>query len=405
MYNDRVYRSFMQSNKLFAVVLFLIIASFGGGVLSGTLAEGIRGDVQVNYSERLDAEFMNEVLSQLDETYLGDGIGDSKALTHGAIKGMVASLDDKHTSYLDPAEAEEYFQSANSEFEGIGITLSSEDGITEIETVLDGQPAQSAGLNSGDLIVEVDGVDTTELQAAEVATLIRGEAGTTVKIEVFRPSISERVVFDIVRSRIDLPNIEWELIDDVAVIKIYRFTEDSLQSFVNNWDRTVAEVRQQNPRGVVVDVRNNPGGFVDGVVYVAEEFLPNGQVVLQEETKGGRRLESIDQRTGSFEGLPLVVLVNEGSASASEILAGAVQDNNRGQVVGVSTVGKGVEQRLITLSDESLLIVVFRKWLTPAGRNIDSDHPILPDVIIESIPAVGEDEQLVKALELINNRN
>lgn len=404
--SDNNSKNELSSMKWFIGIVFAITLSYALGILttqviqlasrSAPINSGISEQVSI---EDIDSIYINRVLERLSSEYLGE-YPDTETLTYGAIKGIVESMGDKYTSFLDPEESEAYFSSANNEFEGVGIVLGTEDSYTIVETVLEGNPADKAGLLSGDYITDVDEASVIGMSPYEVASLIRGEAGTEVKLTVYRSSTDDTLVFDVERARIDLENLDWEMLDEnIAHISIYRFTEDSVRAFNQNWDSLVDEVVAAGPDSIVIDLRNNPGGYVDSVRYVAEEFLSNGEVIFAEEYRSGNIANAVDQRSGQFEDIPVVVLVNQGSASASEIFAAAIQDNNRGQVVGLETVGKGVEQKLVQLDDGSLLIVVFRRWLTPDGKNISADDPIIPDILIEN--TLDEDLQLNKAIELL----
>jgi carboxyl-terminal processing protease len=395
----------MKSPYKFIIVIFSIIAAFGIGFLTNQYIIN-RNQVQLVSSVETDSvsgEYINSILDILNSEYLNTIPTEGK-LTYGAVKGLVNALGDKYTSFLSPDEAKDYFTAANNEFEGIGVTLASdkEKQYTTIETVLPGYPAEKAGVLPGDIIVKVGETDAQAKEPSEVATLIRGKAGTEVKLTLFREKDGASSVITVAREKIDLPNMEWKMLDNgVALISIYKFSEDTVANFNRNWDKLVNDVRANSPKSVIIDMRNNPGGYVDSVKYVAEEFLKTDQVIFMEETKTGRQLVAVDSRTGSFENLPLTVIVNEGSASAAEILSAAIQDNNRGEIVGQKTVGKGVEQKLINLRDGSLLVMVFRKWLTPAGRNISEETPITPNHIVQDDLAKSGDEQLDKALSLV----
>ena len=231
----------------------------------------------------------------------------------------------------------------------------------------------------------------------EVVALIRGPAGTKVVLKLYRPATKKELEVTIIRGSIDIENASYvSLNDKIAEIKVYKFTEADVNAFNVLWDKAVNEVISSNAKGVVIDLRNNPGGYVSSVEYALGEFFPQNTVVFMEESKSGVRVEHKVNRNGKLLNIPVVVLVNEGSASASEIFAGAIQDLGRGKIVGTTTVGKGVEQKVLPLSDGSLLQVVFQKWLTPKGNNINKKEPITPDYIIEDL-----EQQNQKALELL----
>ena len=260
-------------------------------------------------------------------------------------------------------------------------------------------------MRPGDKILEVDGADIKGKEAYETAELIKGDAGTTVKIKVLRDGKEDPIDFAIKREKINIDSVSYEKVQDgVYKIKITQFTEESLFEFKNQWDTVASEVYNEEPDTVIVDLRNNPGGYVDGVLYVLDEFLPRNTVLMSEKSRNGNEVQSKAKRNGRFEDVKLVVLVNEGSASASEIFAGAIQDNDRGEIIGMPTVGKGVEQRVINLKNGGSLHVVFQQWVLPSGRVISADEPITPDIEID----LNEDDflnrrdpQIDKAIEYI----
>lgn len=351
-----------------------------------------------NSSQRsIDTRLLGEVLDVIRSEYIDTSKIDDKKLVYGATSGLVKGIGDKYTNFLTPEEKQEYLSANKREFQGIGATLALENEFVVIESPIDGSPAQRAGLKPKDVILKVDGQSVQGKTPVEVATLIRGEAKTKVSITYYRPSTNKTVDIDIVREVINLNILETEKLEDgVILFKVYQFTDESVESFEKKWDEKISEIVNENPKGLIIDLRNNPGGFVDAVRYSLGEFLPNRTIVFMEEDKQGRRKEYSVQRTGRLLDIPLVVLVNEGSASASEIFAGAMQDSGRAKVIGTKTVGKGVEQKLIDLSDGSMLQVVFQKWLTPKGRNISPEEPITPDILQEN-----SEKQVQEAVKLL----
>lgn len=358
--------------------------------------------------EYYNESYVNSILDVLRSKYIGD-LPEGEEVDYELIKGYINALDDPYTTFLTPEEAESYLDQRTSEFEGVGITLGYDGTYTYVETVLKGHPAEAAGMLPRDIILEVDGSSVEGKMPAEVAELIRGEKDTKVLIKVARAideSYDEKE-FEIVRKEIQIDNILWKEVEDgIVEIDITQFSDESVQQFNDSWDKVVNEIQDEvgTPEGIIVDLRNNPGGFVLSVRYVMEEFLSEGTILMQEEDRDGDITKFEDDREGEFEDIPLVVLVNEGSASASEIFASAIQDNGRGTIVGQATVGKGVEQEIVTLEDGSMLIVVFQKWLTSNGDEISQEEPIQPDIKVEYETEDyenGEDPQLDEALEVL----
>ncbi|MBN1915381.1 S41 family peptidase [Candidatus Dojkabacteria bacterium] len=397
----------------FLLFLLIGITVFLSGVFVGKVEIKKQKEEGVDY--KLTGDFYNkanevninilwDAWDQLESIYIKKDLS-GEDLLNGTVKGLVDSLGDPYTFFLTKEETAEYQNGNASAFEGIGTTLRYNGEHTVIESPIDGYPARKAGLEPGDVILEVDGEDMRNKSATHVAAKIRGEAGTTVKLAIFKVSKQEEQKLDIVREKIDLDNVTYEdLGDGIVKIKIIKFTEETVSAFNQQWDATMQNVLSKNPRGIVIDIRNNPGGFVDSAKYASSEFLDKGKVILIEEDRDGRRNTHKVERTGLMRNIPVVVLVNKGSASASEIFAGALQDHGRAKVVGEKTVGKGVEQRVVNLSGGASMHVVFRRWLTPNGRNINQEDPITPDFKIEyKIEEFnkGLDPQLEKAVELL----
>lgn len=402
--------SFKQNpNLTFASVVMIIVLAFAGGVLVGNTRSTSQGNYAYSGGD-YDQQYINDLYARIKEEYLGE-IPSNEKMTHGIAKGLVEALGDEYSAYLAPTEAEQYLEGNASAFEGIGVQLDFDGKYTIVETPMDGYPGQKAGMLPKDIILEVDGEDVAGIRPEIVATKIRGEGGTKVKVTVYRESENRTIDFELTRERIDLENISFRKLDNgIVVIDITKFTEGEDESgnpvaaFNSAWDKIVNQVVAAQPKGVVIDLRNNPGGFVQSVRYVAEEFLSRGQIVMQEESKNGDKEEFRDYRDGKLEKVPVTVLVNTGSASASEILAGAIQDNSRGQVIGEKTVGKGVEQKVLTLPDKALLMIVFKRWLTPNGTQLSKESPITPNIELKLTPediTTGNDAQLNKAVELL----
>jgi carboxyl-terminal processing protease len=389
----------------FILTIFLIVGSFGGGLLIGLTKRPEPTDPNTV----LDTELINNVYQLVKQEYIKD-LPNKDQLTRGMIKGFIEALDDTYSAYLTPEEAKEYLAAAGSQFEGIGVQLGFNGEYTYVESVFEGSPAQKNGVTVGDVVLQVDDKDVAGQRPELVATKIRGKAGTQVKIKFFRANTQKAVDVNITRAQIDLDNISYKQLENgVIVIDIRKFTEaeegnsNGVQVFNREWDKVVKEVVALKPKAVVIDLRSNPGGYVDSVRYVAEEFLKNGQVVMREfDRRSGEKVYT-DGRAGELESIPVTVLVDSGSASASEILAAALQDNNRGKIIGVKTVGKGVEQKLMPVQDGSLLILVFRSWLTPNGKQISKEQPIQPDFEVEykKDNNAKYDSQMLKALEVL----
>ncbi|MFQ5492575.1 MAG: S41 family peptidase [Candidatus Dojkabacteria bacterium] len=395
----RVLLIFIGLVIFFVVGFYLGRVDLNNAVAGGPEVDGytISGELKET-RDNVNVNLLWEVWSLLEREYIEKTIV-GQELLYGSVRGLVSGLNDPYTAFLTPTETNDYFSANKGEFEGIGTTLRQDGEFVAVESPIDGAPAQKAGLEPGDLILEVDGEDMQGISVFEVAATIRGEAGTDVTLSIFRPKNSEQFDVTINRAKIDIDNISLEhLEDDLYKVKIFKFTEESVQAFNNQWDDVVSQIEKKNAKALVIDLRNNPGGFVNSVEYVLGDFLKKGTLIFSEEDRNSKKVEHRVDRNGRLTDMPIVVIVNQGSASASEIFAGALQDHKRAEVIGTETVGKGVEQRLITLSDGSTLQLVFQKWLTPSGKNISEDDPIMPD---EEVKEYQEQED--KALEKIKS--
>ncbi|MEI7578842.1 MAG: S41 family peptidase [bacterium] len=392
----------------FSIFFVSLVIFFIGGFLIGrmnllnrigerAINYSVTGDIKTQYYN-IDLKMLWKVWDTVETQYINKNVN-GKDLYYGAIKGLVSGLNDPYTNYLNPDETQEYLKSNAGEFEGIGATLKQDGDLVLVESPLDGSPAQKAGILAGDVILKVNNEDMQSQSVYNVAAKIRGPKDTDVTIVIYRPSQSKQLELTITRQKIDMNNVVYQgTKDGIAEIKIYKFTEESLEKFNTEWDTAVEQALKDNngTKGIIIDLRNNPGGYVKSVEYVLGEFLPKNTVIYQEEDRDGNKIKYKVTRTGKFLDIPLLVLVNEGSASASEIFSAAIQDNHRGKVVGMPTVGKGVEQKPIVFDDGSMLQLVFQKWLTPDGRNISKTDPITPDEKVEEY-----EQQDIKAREML----
>jgi len=322
-----------------------------------------------------------------------------------AIAGSLGALDDNYTRYVPPAVAERMRQEDDGAVEGIGAMVrENEDGLFEIVRPIDGQPADLAGLLPGDVLIEVDGQSVLEIGFDEVIMMVRGPAGTTVRLKVAREGEAEPLEFEIVRARFEVPVLEFEMLPaeitggaPVGYIRLTEFSRNAEEKLLEALDAILA----QQPAGLVFDLRDNPGGYLDQSVAVADAFLPAGVALYERNNRG------LDQTFATRDGdaaetIPLVVLVNAGSASASEIVAGAIQDRGRGILVGETTFGKGSVQQIHPLSDGAELRVTIARWYTPNNNTIDSQG-ITPDFTVESPADLGgvDDTQLRRAVDYL----
>ncbi|MFP3852971.1 MAG: S41 family peptidase [Anaerolineales bacterium] len=321
-------------------------------------------------------------------------------LMRGAIRGMMEALGDPHSGYMDPSEYQQANIPLEGQYEGIGAWVDPDGEYLTIIAPMPGSPAEEAGLEPGDEIIAVDGEDVTGMDGNQVIRLVMGPAGSTVELTVRREGRSEPFVVEVERREITIPSVESEMLEgDIAYVQLFNFGEDTTRDL----RQALRELQRQDPQGLILDLRGNGGGFLGTAINVADEFLPNG-LIMTERFGDGSEQEYDASRGGLAVDIPLVVLINEGSASASEIVAGAIQDRERGTLVGTTSFGKGSVQNWIPLSeDEGAVRVTVARWYTPDGRQI-SENGLTPDVVVEVEPAELEDDedpQLERAIEIL----
>lgn len=325
---------------------------------------------------------------------------------YGAIKGLVESYGDPATIFLNPEETES-FNSTNEGkyFEGIGAELGYDNGYIIVVSPLDGSPAKEAGIRPRDVIVSVDGEEIDKGDNIyQVVEMIRGESGTKVILEVLHDGDIETTEIEIERGEITVPSMTLDFKEQIAYLDIARFTDSTYLTWVNRWEELKKEIIENDSKKLIIDLRSNPGGFFDAAIYAADDFLSGKEVISIQEDGKGRQQEYKSTQGGDFTDFNVVVLVDAGSASASEILAGALQYHGVAKIVGESTYGKGTAQAIEDFSDGSSLHVTVFKWLLPDGSWLNRDNPITPDYEIEFSNddfTEGRDPQLEKAIELL----
>lgn len=303
----------------------------------------------------------------------------------GAIEGLVGSYDDPYTLYLPPVDSANFNEEISGNFSGVGMEVGIRDRLVTVIAPLKGTPAELAGIIAGDIIVEIDEVSTEGMRIDEAVRLIRGEKGTVVNLQIFRAGEQEFIDIPITRDTIDVPTVSTEIVDDTFVIALYSFNavaEAQMRS-------ALQEYLESDSERLVVDVRGNPGGFLQSAVSISSYFLPAGKVIVSEQFGDSSKddvFRSRGRQLQVFTPETLVVLVDGGSASAAEILAGALQDHGVATVIGAQTYGKGSVQELVELENGSSLKVTIARWLTPNGTSI-SEGGLTPDIVISRTPA------------------
>ncbi len=320
----------------------------------------------------------------------------------GAIDGLVDAYGDPYTVYMTPEDSATFNQNISGNFSGVGMEVGLRERLITVIAPLPDTPAEKAGILAGDVIVRIDDVSTEGMTIDEAVSLIRGDKGTVVTLTLYREGEMEFLEIPVTRDTINIPTVKTEQIDGTYVIAIYTFNGVAEKQV---WD-AMQEFVASDATSLIIDVRGNPGGYLQGAVSIASHFLPTGKVVVQEQfgdTAKNDVFRSRGRQVQPFEPKNLVVLVDNGSASASEILAGALRDHGVATVIGTQTFGKGSVQELIELEDGSSLKVTVARWLTPNGTSI-SEGGLAPDIVINRTPEqrlAGEDPQLDAALRFL----
>ncbi len=387
------------------VVILVFVLGFQLGQREYTLKwKNYRPDIRVSNEQPpkdvdIDFRLFWETWDLVSRKYIDKKAIDPQKMYYGAIEGMVRAIGDPYTAFLPPEAQKSTKEVLGGSFEGVGLQLGfNKDKRLVVIAPLKGTPAEKAGVMSGDLILKIDDKDATNLSLPEAVNLIRGTKGSEVNLTTYRENDSApkevRLIRDtIVVKSVDLVMKESKSGKKVALIHLSRFGEKTK----DEWDEVVTAALNQGAQAIILDMRNNPGGFLDGAVYIASEFISKGVVVSQENGDGERISESVT-RVGKLTNLPLVVLINKGSASASEIVAGAIQDTNRGKLLGETSFGKGTIQTPESLSGGTGIHITTAKWLTPNGRWIH-DIGLEPEIKVEPGDDPTKDPQLERALQ------
>jgi carboxyl-terminal processing protease len=392
--------------KIIGIGMVIVIV-FTAGLIVGRSVDVDSSILPITTSKNLDMKMFWRVLDLTKKNYVDSDEIVEEDLVYGAIKGMVSSLDDPATVFLTPEETEEYDAASGGKFfEGIGAELGYDDGQVIVVTPLEGSPAKAAGIRPGDYILKIDDYElTSEDTVYDAVAKIRGEAGTEVVLTVLHQGESESVEITITRDEITIPSMSLEFIgedEEIAHFKVGRFTEASYDLWVSQWDKTVQEMVDSGVDKMILDLRGNPGGFFDAAIYAGDDFLGEGFVISKQKDANGNIEDYDSTKGGDLLDIELVILINSGSASASEILSGALKQAERGTLIGEETFGKGTAQRVYDLEDGSSLHLTILKWLLPDGSNIERDDAITPDIEVELTNddfIEGNDPQLDKAIE------
>jgi carboxyl-terminal processing protease len=382
----------------FMAVILLILSVAAVCIAKGYIHIGVNGDVYIQSDAVTDSDGigsevegkLNAIDSVLESFYFGDV--DDETAKDNIYKAYLSSYGDKYTMYYTADEYKALKESTNGKFYGIGAVcqLSGEGGVLIVD-VYDNGAGYQAGLRSGDRVVNVDGRDITDMELSSAVALIKGDKGTSVTLEVIRGT--ERLTFSAVRDAVEAKTVSYTLLDNnIGYLSISQFEEVTTKQF----KAAVEDLQSQGMKGLVIDIRNNPGGLLDTVVGMLKYMLPDGLIVYTEDKQGNRK-EYKGQDNDEFN-LPLAVIVNGNSANASEIFAGAIQDYGKGTIIGTQTYGKGIVQTVKPLTDGSAIKFTIAKYFTPKGQDIHGKG-VTPDIVVEYGTDADVDTQLDAAIK------
>lgn len=399
------------------VLVFAMVASYGAGIFTGTGVRAVRAaDEPTEFGVFWEAwDAVVDAFVDRDKIDYGD-------MTYGAIRGMLATLDDEnHTMFFTPEEAAQEESSMEGSFQGIGAYVEQEDGIFRIVTPMHGSPAEEAGIVAGDVVLKVDGEDISGLPEWEVISKIRGPAGTKVVLTIQHPNEEETVEIEVTRGNIEIDSVLWAPIPGTSSVylQITQFADDTATEVKS----ALEDIRAHRPafKGMVLDLRNNPGGYVHILEQVSSQFLPEDTVIMYERDASGELETHLTRGEGLATEIPMVVLINPGTASAGEILSAALQQNDRAELVGETTTGTGTVLRPYYFSDGSMLRLGVTNWLTPDQSllkdmgvtpdhevTIDAEIPMIDAYALEEMDSAGvkatEDPQFKAALDLLKSK-
>jgi len=403
--NRRLFNRYL----IFFFIIFCIVFSFYSGFKKGKETTSEKSvpfstaeieNKKPNQDLGVDFSLYWKVWDMLKEKYVDKNSLDAQKLLYGSIEGMLYATGDPYSTFFDPQQTAEFSKQLEGSFEGIGAELGIKNKILTVIAPLKDSPAEKAGLRAGDRIIKIDDKISADVSIEEAVSLIRGKEGTTVKLTIIPKDEEESKEVGIVRNTIIIKSVELSFLENnIAHLEISEFIDDTFKEFRAAENEIIAK----QSKGIILDLRNNPGGYLKQSVEIASRFIPQGKVVVIEEDNLGNK-KNLETYGGDRLGkIPLVILINEGSASAAEILAGALRDNQGTQIIGNKSFGKGSVQELIDLPGKSSVKITVAKWLTPNGEYI-MEKGITPDVEIDLTREDYEnnrDPQLDKALEII----
>lgn len=352
-----------------------------------------------NITPQANIDMFWQVWNILEERYVFEEPSVEERI-YGAIEGLTRSYDDDYTSFQEPERAQFLNDTVSGKFGGIGAEVNIQRGLLVIVAPLEGSPAQRSGLRAGDVVMEIDDIEVIGLTLNEAISKIRGEVGTPVTLTILREGRDERMDITVVRDEVVVPVLDTSVVDNVFVIELYNFNETSSELFRG----ALRSFRRSGKDKLLLDMRNNPGGYLDAAVSISSHFLDQGKVIVQEDFgDSGREMEkyrSSGYDVVDIDDFEMAILINEGSASASEIVAASLQEHGVATLIGETSFGKGSVQELIRLPNETSLKVTIAKWLTPKGKHIDGEG-VAPEFEVVNNPDVDQDLQLEAAINYL----
>ena len=370
------------------IVVFILIVTTASGLHHWIFA----GDTDKTYEQ---LRLFNEVFNLIRTEYYDPKKASTENLINGAIEGMIKALDDPHTSFLNKELFKELQTDTSAEFGGLGIVIGIRDGWITVIAPIDDTPASKAGIRAGDKIIEIEGKSTEGYTTMDAVRLLRGKVGTKVTITIRRESVKEPIHFTITRGLIKIETVKSQLINNhIGYIRISQFSEPTPEAFMSH----VLKLKEQGADSFIIDLRNNPGGLLSSVIQIADMILDEG-VIVSTKGRDPKDYREYKARKGSLtDDMPLIVMINDGSASASEILAGAIKDNHRGILVGTKSYGKGSVQTVRRLPGDVGIRITTALYYTPSGKSIDKIG-IEPDEVVEPVEITEEDMSKIKKID------
>jgi carboxyl-terminal processing protease len=396
-----------QKNIVFLIIgVILIVLAFMAGSNSGE--KKARESITINGVSITSKQFEPfwKVWDIISEKHVAATTTDSQARIWGAISGLAASQNDPYTVFFPPEESKTFKSDISGNFEGVGMEIAIKDKVLTVVSPLKNSPAEKAGVKAGDKIIKINDVMTSDLTVEKSVKQIRGPRGTSVKIIIIREGVSAPIEKTLIRDVIDIPTIEKEIKSDIYVIRLFSFTSQSPELF----RQAIREFLESGKHKLIIDLRGNPGGYLDAAWDISSWFLPIGKVIVTEDF-GGKGENKVYKSKGYdvlnkfFGNSPyqVAILVDAGSASASEIMAGALQEHGVAKLVGTKTFGKGSVQELVPITSDTSLKITIARWLTPLGHNLSHDG-LAPDYVVEVTQKdidAKVDAQFNKAVEIL----